>query len=89
MTLGNLKFHLPIYPPLCEAVQVILEDLVKGRCEIHDDHIGLPLNTIQSTIQVAYHFMVDLDQLGIYFGNHADSQQEYLQRLGACSCCLL
>ena len=27
MTFGNVKFHLPIGLPLCEAVQVILQDL--------------------------------------------------------------
>ena len=27
MTFGNIKFHLPIGLPLCEAIQVILQDL--------------------------------------------------------------
>ena len=38
--------------------------LVKGLSEIHDDHISLLLTTIPSTIQVAYHIMVEMDQLG-------------------------
>ena len=27
MTFGNVEFHLPIGLPLCEAIQVILQDL--------------------------------------------------------------
>ena len=68
--------------------------LVKGLSEIHDDHISLLMTPILSTIQVAYHVMVELDQLG--FARpltsetiNADSQQECFQRLSACLCCLL
>ena len=62
--------------------------LVKGLCEIHDGHIGLPLITIQGTIQVAYQVMVETGPTGFRktsdFGNHAYSQQEFFQRIGAC-----
>ena len=38
--------------------------LVKGLHKIHNDHISLPVTTIQCTIQIADHAMVELNQLG-------------------------
>ena len=38
--------------------------LVKGLCEIHYDHVGLSVITIQCTIQIANQIMEESDQLG-------------------------
>ena len=38
--------------------------LVKGLCEIHYDHVGLFMITIQCTIQIANQIMEELNQLG-------------------------
>ena len=37
---------------------------VKGLCEIHFDHVGLSVITIQCTIQVVNQIMEELNQLG-------------------------
>ena len=37
---------------------------MKSPCEINDDHMGLPLIMIYSTIQVAHQITIELDQLG-------------------------
>ena len=38
--------------------------LVKGLCEIHDDHIYLSVTAVQSSVQVPNHVMKVLNQLG-------------------------
>ena len=39
--------------------------LVKGLCEIHDDHIRLSVTPVQRWIQVTNHVMKELNQLGL------------------------
>ena len=39
--------------------------LVKGLSEIHDDHVRLSMTPVQSSIQVTYHVMKELNQLGL------------------------
>ena len=38
--------------------------LVKGRCEIHNDHICLSMTPVQSSVQVTNHVIEELNQLG-------------------------
>ena len=41
-----------------------MRHLVKGLCEIHDDHIRLSVTPVQGSIQVTNHVMKELNQLG-------------------------
>ena len=38
--------------------------LVKGLCEIHNDHICLSVTPVLSSVQVTNHVMKELNQLG-------------------------
>ena len=41
-----------------------MRHLVKGLCEIHDDHICLFVTPVQGSIQVTNHVMKELNKLG-------------------------
>ena len=55
--------------------------LVKGLCEIHNDHICLSVTPVQSSVQVTNHVMKEPAGFRRTFdyGSHAGSQQEYFR----------